>query len=214
MKQARTFISVIAACVIFAALTIQLFRMRGLGWGELFSDPAEIGRYPVSTGLFTYLGVLSMAMTAAVLVFSALRLTEHVRDDLTNRRILFVAALLSALLTIDDLFQFHERILRSTFGIHETLVYAVYAVIGLGILLMAGRRCFSAEFTGLWIAAGLLVFSVVADVMEDKKNPSAIQLLAEEVSKFCGLTVWLVFWWKFSGAALDRTANVQALADR
>lgn len=212
MIQARPYLFVVAVCVMFAALTVQLMRMQDLNWGHVFADPAEVGRYPVYTGLFTYLGILALAITAAVLAFAARRLAPLERDEVTERHLLGLAALLSTLLAIDDLFQFHEYILRSAFGIHEALVYAVFAVIGLVILLVAGRRCVTAEFTGFWIAAVLLVVSLFADLLEDRANPSAIQLLVEEVSKFCGLTVWLVFWWRFAGSALDRNATAQTPA--
>lgn len=204
IKLMRPYLVVIAVCLLTVGVSIQLMRMQDLKWGGMFADPSDIGGYPIHTGLFTYIGVLALTIAAAVLAFSALRMAPVARDEVIARRVLVVAALLSALLAIDDLWQFHERVLRHAFGIHEALVYAVFAVIGLVILLIAGRRSLSAQFTGFWIAAGLLVVSLIADLLEDKANPSAIQLLAEEVTKLCGLTVWMLFWWRFAATALDR----------
>lgn len=164
-----------------------------LGAGALLSQRLEVltgdlsafCAPPRGAALFTFVGVLLAWGGAAIVAFAgaaAVGLSRHART------LLLSLGVWTGLLSIDDLFELHERKLPAL-GIPQPLVIAAYPLSLLEILWRGRDVVRRREPWLLALAIGLLSLSVVADLV----GPALVPPGLEDGAKLSGLVAWSVW---------------------
>jgi hypothetical protein len=177
------------ATVIPVTLIFTFFNLvKKTSLGFLTRDPAALTNTPIYIGLFSNIGILLWCSCATICIFSYAILKPNNRSRNLSKFLLF-SGLLTAFLTLDDLFMLHEVFFPKYLNIQENLVYAFYIVI---ILFGFGRNIAvikKTEFIILFAAIGFFALSIVSDKIY---SSYAISIM-EEVCKVIGITTWLTY---------------------
>jgi hypothetical protein len=182
----------VAAGALFV-LAVVAAMAKGLDPSRVTRDLAGLCKAHLLDGVLANLGVLMWIATAAICIGSGM-LTWHILRR--GARFLIAAGLLSLWLGLDDLFQFHELIASTQFGLHEL---AVYQALGMATLLFLW--CFRQPILDgapgwLLCALGLLAASVALDTVLERwiEGYGAWAVLAEDGLKWLGITCWLRYF--------------------
>jgi hypothetical protein len=116
---------------------------------------------------------------------------------IVNRQFLFLSALISSFLLLDDLFLLHEDILPVYLHAPEIIYPIFYALLFLVYLALVWKTLFSTNVWLIIVALICLGLSVVVDI-EWFYVPQ--QFLIEDGFKLIGAVSWLAF---FSVTAID-----------
>jgi hypothetical protein len=159
----------------------------------LTRDPTSVAKLNPLTGVLSNLGCLVWGASAAVWLFCA---TLHRQRNATQKfRFALSSGLLSAYLTFDDLFQFHDVLARDYFGIPENAVYAAL-VIAVGFYLFVFRGLLlKSDGMLLLFSFALLGWSMSVDAIFERWLLSLGHWLVflEDAIKWLGIVAWCVF---------------------
>ncbi len=174
---------------------------------QLLLDPAALAGLPWYTGLISNIGILAWTLATAAAAGAA-----HVAR-LGGRhgaaRFLRQAAVLSLLLTLDDLFLLHSSAFPKAFGVPKPITLIAYAWCGLA-WVVGNRHEVARTRWGLLVAAGAAIATSVA--IDRVASTASWTLLAEDGAKFLGVLAWAAY---FTLTATDiATSVVKDLATR
>lgn len=171
-----------------SAFLVTMVRQNGIPYADLLLDPAQFDRRPWYTGLISNLGVLGWAVAAVAAGGGGWLAGIGGRDQ--AGQLLRGGSLLSGLLLLDDLFQFHI-IVPKTLGAPKMAFYGLYAGLGTA-WAYSNRSEFSRTRWHLLVAALLaLGGSAFIDFAGDGRSTS---LLAEDSAKFLGILAWALYF--------------------
>ncbi len=174
-----------AACAtVLAGLVLQ----DGVPEADLLLDPTTTGRLPWYTGLVSNLGVLAWAFATAAAAGGAYICRLGHREG--ANAFLRGGALLSILLLLDDLFQFHIVIYHTT-PLPKVGVYLVYVVLTLAWLTTHRSEIRRTRWQFLAAAGLAFAVSVAIDVAIGKTTSA---LVAEDAAKFLGVMAWAAYF--------------------
>lgn len=162
--------------------------LSGLPFGDLTRDPAGINETPVYVGFLSNIGILLWAAAAAVCLF-AVRLLGPGSHPVA-RRFLLASGAFTLLLTADDLFLLHERVVPNLLGVSELASMAVYGLLGgayLAFFLPVIRRTRKVLLVLAIVFFGL---SIAVDLFHP---PVPAYLLVEDGAKLVGIAAWLAY---------------------
>lgn len=179
----------IASLILISGIIVSLYTEYPVY--SLFEDPAKNRNF---YGLFTYLGCILWASSAAICLFCSL-LLSHSNNRALSR---FVAAggLLSLVLLFDDLFLFHEFIESRNKTIGENGVFLAYTIAITTYLIWFRRSIISTNFKLLGIAFLFFSLSLFIDVFA---GPWLWRLgtwfiVVEDTLKFFGIVGWFGYF--------------------
>ena len=165
-----------------------LVGQEAIPYADLLLDPAQYDRRPWYTGLISNVGILGWTVAAVAAAGGGWVAGLGHRDRAAE--LLRGGALLSGLLLLDDLFQFHIIVPR-TIGAPKMAFYAFYGALGLA-WAHSNRSEFVRTRWPLLIAALVaLAGSASIDVIGDGRSTA---LLAEDSAKFLGILAWALFF--------------------
>ena len=203
LKQLKACRAAIALTALLAMLVLAavylLARSSGHALDQLTRDPAAITKTPAYYGLLSNLTVLAWT-TGAVICFFAFALCRR-RLDLSASRFFFWAAMLTSLLTFDDLFMLHEAVLPELTGWPESVFTAAYPLFMLLFLAVFCRFILRTDWVLLAAALGCMAASVGMDVLFEF---SESETFLEDGFKFAGTLMWAVY---FGRAAMQRLSS-------
>lgn len=150
----------------------------------LFNDPSSSASLPPYLGAFSHLGVMAWWSAATACLLAAAVLRER-----QIRLMMAFAGLLSLVLALDDLFQFHEKI-GPHYGLPELATFALYALAAAIYLVGFRRLHLHLDWPLLLAALALFGVSVGVDVLFAY---SVASLLVEEGAKFAGVVAWSAY---------------------
>ena len=156
---------------------------------QLLLDPAAAAGMPWFTGLISNLGIL--AWTLGAVAAAAAAHIAHLGHRDSAARFLRHAAVVGALLTLDDLFQLHSSVFPKVFGLPKGAVLFVY---GVGVAIWALTHAVEIVRTrwGLLFAAGVgMSLSIAVDQLSTGQDWA---LLAEDGAKFLGILAWAAYF--------------------
>lgn len=196
---------VIVVCLsVLLLLALAIFsQLVGADISQITRDPLAVAEGEVYWGALSNLGVLIWFAGAAVALFAAL-LLRNVSDDKARVRFLVAIATLTAFLTLDDLFMFHERIWGRLTGLDEIVLYAIYAAVTLAIFVQGRKAIAEAPSLGLGISLLFFVLSLVFDKLDGSLLP--MHFLFEDGAKFVGVACWTLFICQFSHHHVRKSA--------
>ena len=135
--------------------------------------------------------MLILAVAAAVILFSGVFIATRSNWHSPAVLLLVGGGLLTALLTVDDLFLIHENAL-GYFGVPQPLTYGAYGVLGLIYLTVAWRQILQLEPLLFVTAVVLLGSSVTIDSLFHSDH--VLRIVFEDGTKFVGITAWAAFF--------------------
>ena len=155
---------------------------------QLLLDTAAYAELAWYSGLVSNVGVLGWAVATATATWGAWLCRVAGREG--PARLLGGGALLSALLTLDDLFQLHV-VVPAQLGVSKTGSYLLYLLLA---IVWAGANAAEIErapFPLLGAAAVSFASSLAADQVGDGAGR---WLVAEDALKFLGILAWALFF--------------------
>jgi hypothetical protein len=160
---------------------------------EATRDPAALAEIHPLTGVLSNLGVLLLAASASIWLFSAALLRALRSFDAF--RFALATGLASAYLAVDDLFLVHEDLAPTYVGLSEGTVTVVLVLAGAAYLLVFRQRVLRTEAWLLLLAVALFASSVFLDaVLEPRYRPDGNWVyLVEDGLKWLGIVCWCVF---------------------
>jgi len=179
---------------------------------ELFRDPLSVAHDAAAKGecCHAYYGFVSqlggliwaggsfIAFLAAAVLFSR-------RNTCKDWRFMAAAGALTSILVVDEVFQGHEFVYPTLFGLSETVVFAIYALLAVAYLWHFRRIIIE-------VGAGLLIISLTAfatSIMSDLfvSDELSWHRLAEDGSKLLGICTWTAFNWWAAFVLIARTPD-------
>ncbi|MEO1092617.1 MAG: hypothetical protein AAFX81_18500 [Pseudomonadota bacterium] len=159
----------------------------------LLRDPLAVGVAtgeccPPYYGAISNLGVLIWAAAASVGLFTALVLGSLGRWSALSFPL--ASGLLTGLLTLDDLYMLHDRVLPYL-GVPEHVVYGVYGLLALAYLLRFHGELRAGSLPILLIAVAAFAASVLLDQLPQVSDTHHV--LIEDGAKFAGIVAWAVY---------------------
>lgn len=208
---------VVVSVVVLGALAVAfvLLHLTGVKTQYLATDPDDIADLPVYYGAMALFGftVWGVAIGGAAVGAVAHR---GLPDPARVGRMLGLAALFSAYLALDDMYELHENGYPNL-GIPQLLVIGGYMVVALGWLWASRAAVLASEFPILLLAFAGFGLSVLIDqgVFGDARGP-----FIEDVPKVLGLCLWALYLARTSVALVrgrydgaGATAPAEAAAD-
>jgi hypothetical protein len=178
-----------APAVILLALTAAASTVASVPPATFSRDPtATLGGNPL-TGMQSHLGVL-VWWAAAAACFLGAALLRRARRDPAATTFLVWSGSITAVLTLDDLFQFHEDLAVRYLRLDDKLVVLAYGVAVLAYLLRYRRIILHSDYALL--AAGLVLFasSNAVDVVLQDRWTSDWRIFVEDGLKLLGIVSW------------------------
>lgn len=183
-------ISLLPAALL--VLTIVASRRANVPLAVFSRDPAATFAGHPLTGVQSHLGVLVWWAGASIALFAA-ALLRHARGDRASSAFLVWSGVISAVLTLDDLFQFHEDLAPRHLGLHDKIVVFAYGVAVLAYLVRFRRAILRSAYPLL--LAGLVLFggSNVVDLVLQGRWLSEWRIFVEDGFKLYGIVSWTAY---------------------
>jgi hypothetical protein len=173
-------------------------------------DPtATLGGNPL-TGVQSHLGVLVWWAAAAVCFLGA-ALLRRARRDPASTAFLVWSGSITAVLTLDDLFQFHEDLAVRYLRIEDKVVVLAYGLAVLTYLVRYRRIILRSDYPLL--LAGLVLFAAsnAVDVVLQDRWMSDWRIFVEDGLKLLGIASWSSYLirtsYQLAAASLDARAR-------
>ena len=192
-KSSLPLVALIAAVsILFLGIVVYLHIWNNIPISDLTRDTAAIGLLPFYAGFLSQIGILLWAASAMICFFSATVLPSHRASYRKLKRFLFVSALLTLLLGLDDAFLLHETVFPQL-GISGRAIYATYGVLLLSYLFRFYPLILTTDHILIAIALGFFGMSIAVDML-DLSGQRAF--LLEDGAKFVGIVSWLVYFFQ------------------
>ncbi|EAU42762.1 hypothetical protein FP2506_07971 [Fulvimarina pelagi HTCC2506] len=172
-------IAISAACIL---LTLVLSARTGTPLSDFYRDANAIAGHPPYFGFLEYVTSITMLMTGAIVLFTALTETAPSRETLRFGALL---GLLTLALGADDLFMIHESVKSIHPILSEKLVYACYALTLFVMIVLYYRQMLKSAFIFLLVALGFLFLGALEDQF-GKLFPERL----EDFWELVGFIVW------------------------
>jgi hypothetical protein len=186
---------------LFGCLAIAMVALASWFLGEppsVFTrEPQEVLKGPLYVGSFSNLGGIVWFGAAAVMSFAG-------SLKPLDRGALFLAALLTWSMGLDDVYMLHDRVYPKLY-LNERVVSAAYFVVIGVIALRYYRQLAYSTLVGMAIAVICWVLSAAFDHFFNQ-----IGQLAEDGIKFIGIAVWAAAWTRQAYDDLTRLARLRA----
>lgn len=187
----------IAPLLVPAMLLVAVFVQPWIAPADLLRDPIAVAELKNGDccsfyyGAVSNLGVLIWAVAAAVSLFSGLIVASRSGWKSPSATVLIGGGLLTAVLTVDDLFLIHENAL-GYFSIPQPLIFGAYGAVGLMYLAAVWRQLLFLKPLLFVVAVVLLGTSVTIDSLFHSEH--ALRIVLEDGAKLVGITAWAMFF--------------------
>jgi hypothetical protein len=186
----------IAYLVTFLSLLIVIIisTSKDIALDTLTKDPTETLNAPFYIGAFSNLGIMLWSGAAILCLFTAfhIRGISFYREDY---QFLIVSALLTIMLTLDDLFLVHEEVFPKYFNIPENAVILTYINIFIIYLILFRKKILSSEFLILALAFFFIGMAKVSDLLP---LPIKKDTFLEDAIKLFGIVSWFIYFYRFN----------------
>lgn len=173
------------ALVMLLALIIQDV----IPYRELLLDPSYASGAPWYTGLVSNLGIL--AWTTATVAAAAGAWVSWMGGRLGAAAMLRGGAILSTLLLLDDLFQFHS-VIPGRLGLPKSSFYLLYLVLTWWWVISERNELRRTKSKMLIAAGGAFAASIIIDQVG--LGSKDISLVLEDAAKFLGVLAWAMYF--------------------
>ncbi|MFN0189051.1 MAG: hypothetical protein ACKVQV_10150 [Bacteroidia bacterium] len=176
---------------LFAVLVIAV--KSGIEPSDLSRDYSGVYHLEPYVGMLSSLGIFIWCASVTLCWFSWYFL--RMRNPNSGRKnFFFVSGLITAIIAIDDLFQFHEIIIPDYFGIPEISFYIAYTLILIVFNIKYVNTLMNKNFSVLIASYFFLAISIVFDVFFEETV--AFGTYIEDGLKFIGIALWSIYFFK------------------
>lgn len=153
-------------------------------------DPALISNIHPFVGVLSNIGIMLWIATATIGLFSWMILRNN-SGETRFSIFLLCSSLMTMLLSLDDLFMFHETILGK-----EEIVFSVYGCLILCGIVIFKRCILKTKYLTLLIAFGFFGLSLLIDLFQDSVQSfiGEWRILFEDGFKFIGIISWFGYF--------------------
>lgn len=169
----------------------------------LTRDISAVGNLPFYAGLVSQLGGLLWAAALTICVFMFVLLQGR-GESMSSRRFMLHAAILTAVLLLDDFFLFHEDIGPDYLHIGEKVIVLSYLVLTVAFLLLNFKEILASEYALLGLALALFGMSIFLDAADlddidlyERLFSEQFQIFMEDGFKFVGIATWLAYFVRY-----------------
>lgn len=161
---------------------------------SLLVDIAVVGKVSPISGFLSNLGMLLWCTTAAISMFTAILVYRIVNF----RKFMFFlyGSLFTISLLLDDLYMFHDHMIKIFFGAREEIFYAGYIVFAVVYVIIFKKEIFQSNYFTLFVALGLMGASITCDYLTDISILIAgkWEYLVEDGLKWFGIVWWCSYF--------------------
>jgi hypothetical protein len=155
-------------------------------------DPtATLGANPL-TGVQSHVGVLVWWAAAGICIFAAAVAQRSGRGSMPVQFLVWSAAI-TAVLTLDDLFQVHEDLAVRYLGINDKVVVLAYGLAVLTYLVRFRRLILQTSYPLLVAGLGLFAGSNAVDLVLQDRWLSDWRIFVEDGLKLLGIACWSAY---------------------
>jgi len=163
-------------------------------------DPTAIMNAPFYFGFFSNFGIVIWSASLIICLFTAYRVSSNLALK-NDYFFLVVSALVTFLMTMDDLYQLHEIVFPYYFNIPENAVYLTYMNIYLLYFIRFRKVLLQSDFIILGLAFFFLGVSTVIDFLP---LPIPKDTFLEDAFKLVGAVTWFVYFFRTGNEVLDK----------
>jgi hypothetical protein len=201
-------LAIVPATAVVGAVAV-LSQVQGFPVERLFSDPlAQAGAHPL-LGFVSNLGILLWSAAAGACLVAALVLRHGTKPgEREAARFFVVAAALTAILVLDDTFQFHEDLVERLVGRGQTFVLLGYVAIVAAFVVrfrrfMSQSRWVILAIAGVFFAVSIgvdlypvFIAALPGDMTIDTETDAYdfVSHVVEDGSKFIGIALWFAYF--------------------
>lgn len=164
---------------------------------NLTGDLAVRANLPAYTGFLSQFGLFLWSATTTIAIFSA-RLIARKHGSAHTIRFLFMGAMITLVLGLDDAFMLHEEVFP-TLGIPEKATYVFYGLIMLSWLIVFYELILKTDYVLLAIALFFFGLSTQLDGMELR---AFLGYFVEDGAKVIGILAWLAYFYRVAKASI------------
>jgi len=179
---------------------------RDVPTASLYLDPAATSSARVWTGFFTELGLMLWVVAATAAAFLWAANSRGPAGDRSEARLGMSAALLTAMLWLDDQFAVRNWLLPRVLGAPDSAGKVIYLTLGVAWVSWNWRAILRADTTIVAAAALGLGFSEAVDLALAEQYTSGRTIL-EEAPKLLGIVAWALFFLLRLSQTLCRTVE-------
>lgn len=166
-------------------------------------DITATAKLPFFAGFVSQLGLMLWSASLTICLFALGMLRRQQGDLSASKRFLVHGTVLTAILAIDDIFLFHEEVAPNYLHLNEEVVFAIYAIVGIGFVLLNWREILSSEYALLMLALMLFATSVLLDALPFESFHlryfwELLALFLEDGFKFAGIVTWLMYFVRYA----------------
>jgi len=181
-----------AIVLLLLVLLVGIHQMTNISFASFTADPATVFGYNPLYGYISNLGVILWGACMSVCLFSALILNS--RRDQSKMIAFFISfGALTAVLMLDDLFMFHEKLAPEYLNISEKWVLLTYALYAAGSIYHFRDILFTHDMKFFIISFAAFASSVLLDQIATRYYFPG-EFLFEDGLKFIGIASWLTYF--------------------
>jgi hypothetical protein len=171
----------------------------------IFRDAASTVEEPFFLGAMSNLGAVLWFAAGAICLFAA-GVLRRIEPASERASFFFAAGLLTVMMALDDLLQFHEEIVaevifarKSILGLFDGEIFVMgFYVLALSVILIRWNGLIrTTDYLFLLVALAFFILGMAADrgiiggsVVKDKE----VRVILEDGCKFLGITGWLHYF--------------------
>jgi hypothetical protein len=188
---------------LFASVGLLSRSVAGHSLGFFLRDIVATAALPFYTGFVSQLEGLLWAAALAVCIFGLILIRRQMPVATASMRFLLHSSIFTSFLLLDDVFLFHEEIAPIYLHLPEELIFVLYAIIGVGFVVLNWREILSSEYAILFLALGLFAGSVFLDslpldALHLRYFWEQLEFLLEDSFKFAGIATWMTFFGRYT----------------
>lgn len=162
-------------------------------------DPTALMNAPFYMGFFSNVGIMIWSGAAMINFFVAYQIKDNTKER-ENFLFILYSALITLMMTLDDLFQLHEFVFPNYFSTSANAVYLTYMNIFLIYFIYFRKRLLASEFTILALAFFFLGLSTIIDVLP---LPIPKDTFLEDAIKLFGIVTWFIYYFRTGNEVLS-----------
>lgn len=154
-------------------------------------DPLSVVNAPFYIGLFSNIGIILWASSAAICFFTVAIFWKNCKA-VKSTSFLFFSGIITSVLLLDDFFILHESAFPDYLHIPQSIVLVTYAIIMLTYIYIFKKEILHTEFVILLIC--LLFFSYSALIDQTDYFYLWKKALFEDGAKLLGIVSWFIYF--------------------
>jgi len=198
--------AVVLPPIAFLALTVAASRAMHVPLPDFSRDPTATLHGSALTGVQSNVGVLVWWTGAAVAFFAAF-LAPREGSDAAASSFLIWSGAITAVLTLDDLFQFHEDLAERYLRLNDKIVVAIYGIAVLAYLVRFRRLILRTDYPLLVAGLALFAGSNAVDLLLQDRWLSDWRIFVEDGLKLLGIVSWSAYLIRASRQLTARQAR-------